>query len=272
MATQVERRTPVAKALQMLTWMADSPDEDWGIRQVARALDVPPSSAHRTASMLATANVLTSETDGRYRMSLDFFRLATRAAHKVPVRALALPAMHELVATTDETAYLGLYSPERRQMTYVACVHAAHPVQYVLPQHRWLPMYAGAGGLGILPFLAPGEIEEIIATTDLVPLTDRTITDADELRRELVKVREAGYAVSFGRLVVGAVGVSAPIFDARRRVVGVMVLALPEARTERSRAEELGRAIAASARAVSDALAPAGHAAPSRSQRSRRKT
>ena len=73
----VERRSPVTKAIQMLAWMAESDEQSWGIRQAARGLDVPPSTAHRTFAMLESAGAVVSDEGGRYRFSLDLIEEKT---------------------------------------------------------------------------------------------------------------------------------------------------------------------------------------------------
>jgi IclR family acetate operon transcriptional repressor len=248
---EVERRNPVEKAVQMLAWMADSGEGHWGIRQLARGLEIPPSTAHRTVSMLEAAGVLTSDGEARYRFSLDFIRLASRVALDVPLRRAAMPHLRRLVERINETAYLGVYSSDRKRMMYVDCVHSTHPLRYVLPLYEWLPMHAGAGGEGILAFLPEDEIEAILASAELEPVTEQTVTDADELRRELIEVRARGYVMSVGRLIAGAVGIAAPVFGPDNRVIGDIVLALPEARIEPLTADTLGRELATCGDAVS---------------------
>jgi IclR family transcriptional regulator, acetate operon repressor len=248
---EIERRNPVTKAVQMIAWMADSGEKRWGIRQAARGLGIPPSTAHRTVSMLEAAGVVTTDGEGRYSFSLEFIRLASRIALDVPLRRAAMPHMQALVDRTDETAYLGLYNGDRTQMMYIECIESHHPVRYVLPMYEWMPLYAGAGGEAILAFLPSDEIESILANTDLKPLTDLTITDPAELKRELDEIRERGYAATTGRLIEGAMGIAAPIYGPEERVIGDVVLALPQLRVDAPRGESLGAEVAACADAVS---------------------
>jgi IclR family acetate operon transcriptional repressor len=256
---EIGRRNPVIKAVQVIAWMSDSGEQSWGIRQAARELGVPPSTAHRTFAMLENAGVLTSDDEGRYSFTLEFIRMASRIALDVPLRRAALPHMQALVERTNETAYLGLYGEDRGQIMYIECIEAAHPVRYVLPTYEWMPLYAGAGGEGVLAFLPEEEIDEILATTDLKPLTDQTLTDVAELKRELDDIRSQGYAMTVGRLIAGAAGVSAPVYGPNDRVIGVIVLALPDVRFGDRSADDLGADVAACADAISADLGARGN-------------
>lgn len=246
----IERRNPVAKALQMLGWMAESGEQQWGIRQAARGLDLPPSTAHRTIAMLESAGALTSDAEGRYSFSLEFIRIASRVALDLPLRRAALPHMRDLVDRTDETAYLALYSPERKQMMYLDRVEALHPLRYVLPIYEWMPLHAGAGPEVILAFLPERDSDEILAA-NLQAVTDATVTDPEELRREFVEIRRRGYVMTRGRLITGTVGLAAPVFGPDDGVVGAIVLALPEARLKPEATDPLGRELIACADSVS---------------------
>jgi IclR family acetate operon transcriptional repressor len=247
----VERRSPVTKALQMLAWMAESGDQHWGIRQAARGLDLPPSTAHRTISMLENAGALTSDEEGRYSFSLDLIRLASRVALDLPLRRAAMPHMRELVDRTNETAYLGLYNSERRQMMYLDRVQSDHPLRYVLPLYEWMPMHAGAGAEAMLAFLSEQERESILTEANLQAVTDQTVTDPEELRREIAEIRRRGYVMTRGRLIEGTIGLAAPVFGPDDSVVGGLVLALPEVRLKPEDEDSLGHELARCADAVS---------------------
>jgi DNA-binding IclR family transcriptional regulator len=239
-----EHRDPVSKAFRMLEWMADSGQDAWGVRELARGLGIAPSTAHRIVSMLEAAGVLVGDAEStQYHLSLEFLRMASQVAAEIPIRQAALVHMQALVERTNETAYLGVYEASRGRMMYVETVHSSHPLRYVLPQYEWLPMHAGAGGLGILPFLPTVEIEDLLGRHELEPVTDQTITDAEQLGRELEQIRRDGYVLSVGRLIEGSVGIAAPIFGPDDRVIGDVVLALPEVRLAAETAESLGHEV-----------------------------
>jgi DNA-binding IclR family transcriptional regulator len=246
-----ERRNPVGKALRMLAWMAESGERSWGIRQAARGLGLPPSTAHRTVAMLQQAGALTAEKDGRYRFSLDFICMAARVAAELPLRRAALPHMERLVSETDETTYLAIYSSERKRIMYVDRIESHHPLRYVLPLYEWLPMHAGAGGEAVLAFLPEADIESVLSTSDLAMLTTKTVTDPSQLRREFLHIREHGYIETRGRLIEGTVGMAAPVFGPADAVVGSIVVALPEIRLNPEASHLLGTKLAACADAVS---------------------
>ena len=254
-----ERRNPLEKALRLLAWVAETEATSWGVREAAKALQMAPSTAYRTLSMLEEADVVAfDEATGEYRLALEYLRLSSRLAADVPIRRAAGPRLQGLVESTGETAYLGEYDSRRMKMMFTDVVESPHPVQYSMPRYEWLELYAGAGGLGILPFLEPDEVERVLAVTELRPLTRDTITDVVKLRRELQAIRKRGYVVSIGQRMVGAVGIGAPVVGPDHRVIGDLVLGLPASRYVRRDASRLGRTVADAAAEVSADLGGSG--------------
>ena len=55
-------RDPVTRAFAVLLWMADAPGASWGLREIAKNVDMPPSTLHRVlAPPLRLARVAASE-------------------------------------------------------------------------------------------------------------------------------------------------------------------------------------------------------------------
>jgi IclR family acetate operon transcriptional repressor len=251
---KVERRgarNPARKTLQVLRSMAEAPGRDWGVREMAKAFHMSPSSAHRILATLGHEGLVgVDSVKGRYRLSLEFFRMAWRATVRFPFRQAALPALQSLAAQCNETAFLGLYDPTRMEMMFVEVVESSHPLRYELELNRWLPVYAGASGLAIMAFLPEPERRAIMARTRLASLTDRTISDPDLLEKEMAKIREQGYACTQGQRIPGAVGMAAPIWGPDGRVIGDLILTIPDHRFDQQLESRLARLLVQHAQRV----------------------
>ncbi len=249
------RRDPLSKALQIITWMVDEEPEGttWGIREIAGVLGMPPSTAYRVLVSLETLGLVQGDDSGRYRLGMDFFRLAWRATARLPIHHAALGPMRELVGESNETALLGLLDATRMEMMYVVQVESRQPLRYVVDLYEWLPMHAGSGGLGILAFLDESMWQRVIER-GLPAFTERTITDPERLVEELRAIRARGYVVSHGGRISGAVGVGAPVFGALGEVVADVVLSVPESRWDAARAEHFAQLVTACADQITASL------------------
>jgi IclR family acetate operon transcriptional repressor len=239
------RREPVARAIEVLSWMADHPTAPWSIRRVARDLE-------------NAQGLLQKDGSGGYLPSIGLFKLCRSiVGHDMPV-ILAREHLDALADTCGETVMLGAYDPKRGEMMYVDVRQAHHPVQHVVIPNVWRPIYAGATGLAILAFL-PAEERQAIYARGLEPLTERTVADANELEDMLATIREVGYVRTKGHHMVGAVGIAAPVFDSSGAVFGDVCITVPEQRFQEKQTKPLGTAAMQTAAAITDQLRSAGY-------------
>ena len=75
------------------------------------------------------------------------------------------------------------------------------------------------------------------ARADLKPLTPSTITSVDELRAEIDRVREAGFAIVDQELEVGLCSVAVPIHNTAGDVVAAINLSTHATRASRDEIE-----------------------------------
>ena len=72
------------------------------------------------------------------------------------------------------------------------------PLKYGLATGVEIPLYAGAAGKAILAFCPPRKSS---ISRFPVPLNPNTITNPDELRRQLDQIRENGWATGDGERI-----------------------------------------------------------------------
>jgi DNA-binding IclR family transcriptional regulator len=237
--------------VQVLEHVVERLPRDVGVRDLAQALGMPPSTVHRTLRQLLDEGLLeTGPANARYHFGLRLFRLAWAAASRFPITEAALPAIRELVDACGETAFLALYDRGRMEMILPTRVESNHPLRYEVELNRWLPVYAGAGGLAIMAFLPGADRATIVARTGLRRVTPRTVTDPKALEREVQKIRRRGYALTAGQRVPGAVGVGAPIWAADGRVIGAVVVTVPAHRFKPPDEPKLARLVCRAAATI----------------------
>jgi DNA-binding IclR family transcriptional regulator len=210
--------------------MADSPLEELGVRQIAGGVGFSAGTTHRLLTLLEANGVVSRATGGKYRLGLEIMRIGWAVTERFSVVQAARPHVEELVRECNETACLGLYDRTRYEMMFALVVDADRPLRYVVRQHEWIPVYAGASGLGILAFLPDAERAAILEHVDLKPLTNQTVVDPELIEQEATQVRERGYAISKNQRVEGAIGIAAPIWGRPDGVVGDLLITVPRQR------------------------------------------
>jgi DNA-binding IclR family transcriptional regulator len=245
---QMPERNPVDKTLRALSWLAETAQPQVGVRQLAAAMNIAPSSAHRILMALSEAGFVRQ--DGRtqrYALGNEFFRLSQLAAAKAPVGQASLAAMRRLVDACGESALLCIYDERRRQVTFAAAVNAARtgppgPGGQGLELNRWLPVRTGASGLAVLAYLDEGEAHGIVQRPQAPACGGRNAFDPERFRGEMAAVRRQGYALAPCQWISGAMGLAAPIFGGGGKVMGNVCVTIPR---ERARSGGMERLIGA---------------------------
>ena len=192
-----------------------------GVRELARRLDVHPSTASRLLGTLAgTGFVERDPGSARYRLGTRVVGLAAATVALLPVVSQARPELEQLAAVTSETANLSVL--DRFHVVYVDQVTPAHTVVMASWVGRRSPVHASSSGKVMIAFGDP-RTREALLRRRLEGLTPRTITDPVKLARTLDQARRQGYASGSGELEDGLVTLAAPVLVAGRAAAALSV-------------------------------------------------
>jgi DNA-binding IclR family transcriptional regulator len=214
----------VARAIRILDELRDS-EQSLGVNEIARRIDVNPSTASRLLATLEHSRLVQREPEqGPYRLGLALVTLADRVLSRLDLQALARPVLVELMESTGETATLSL--PGDREAITVDSAPSRSSVVSMARLGRPSIAHATAVGKVMLAF-GGGPLPR---EQDLTALTDRTITDLAELAAAVVAVGQHGYATVFGERDVDVNAIAAPVFDRAGALAAILGLQGPASR------------------------------------------
>jgi IclR family pca regulon transcriptional regulator len=174
--------------------------------------------ARLTGTTRATARriLLTLEKLGHVRSDGKLFSLTPRVLSlgwaylaSLNLPELAQPLMENLVERTKESCSLATLDPP--DIVYVARVPTRRIMTVTLGVGARLPAHATSMGRVLLAGLSDEKLERFLDDTPLERFTDKTITDADELRAAVAVTRTQGWALVDQELEVGLRSVAAPV-------------------------------------------------------------
>jgi len=164
----------------------------------------------------------------QYHLGLQLMALSEAVRRGLDLVAIADPIMDELVEQSGETIHLSVL--DGRQAVCVAKRESKHSVRLHAEIGKSMPLHAGGAPKVLLAYLPVEEQSQIIHEEELFPITDRTITNPEQLEEALARIRRDGYAVSIGELDPGAHSVAAPIRNKTGRVTAAISIAGPSHR------------------------------------------
>lgn len=220
--------TSVERAADVLLLFARAGSRTLGITEIADELAMSKAGVHRVLASLRSRGLIElDEATRRYLLGPAVMTLGLRYLAWLDVRQLALPELRELSVATNETATLSLRTGDTR--VYVDQVTPLREVIMYVSIGVPYPLHAGASSKAFLAFLAEEQAAAYLRQ-DLAALTEKTITDARRLKRELRQIAERGWAESSGERQPGAASVAAPVFDHLGQPIAVLSVCGPAER------------------------------------------
>ena len=246
------RFSSVDKTLDILSCFGES-HTVLTAKEVAKNISLPLSSTYRYLEILVRREFLAKSNDQKgYTLGLMIFRLGGCTVLNIKLDQVALPYMKELCQETGETIMLTVTSGD--EAVCVERIEAQRLIKLSMERGAALPLHVGASSKCLLAFMGEQFVDGYLARADLVPITNKTLTDENFIRRELESIRVQGYCTSEGEADQDARGAGAPIFDQAGRLVGGLSVAGPADRIPLQSLPSLGETVKKVALEISEEL------------------
>jgi DNA-binding IclR family transcriptional regulator len=243
--TGYQRIQAVDRAVVLLKAVANSTTPPT-VLELAQATGINRSTAWRLLRTLEYHGLLDRDAiTQRYTLGYGAIAIAAAVTDDALVRR-ARPLLEDLAMQFGESVTLAV--AKRFHLEYVDQVD---PPDAIVPSwlNKPLPLHATSGGKVFLAWLRADERAAILPK-ELQRYTDRTITDREDLGRELDAARRVGYALCIREYEEFSSGVSAAVLNSRQYPIAVVNVWGPAPRNPARRLHEIGRRAAAVAENV----------------------
>ncbi|MBB5157943.1 IclR family transcriptional regulator [Saccharopolyspora phatthalungensis] len=249
----------LARGLMVIRAFNES-NPEMTLSEVARATDLSRAAARRFLHTLVHLGYVW--TDGRvFALTPRVLELGFAYLSSVSLPEIAQPYLERLVAEVHESASVSVL--DGADIVYVARVPTSRIMTVSINIGTRFPAYATSMGRVILADLDPAALDGYLSEVDLAPLGPHTITSPAELKTELARIREQGWALVDQELEAGLRSIAAPIRDRANRVVAAVNVSSHASRTspEDARRNLLPPLLETAARIGADlAVAPSSRA------------
>lgn len=221
--------------------------------EVADAISVPKSTAHRILMNLEAERMVERDPqNGRYRLGLRLFELGSLAVARFNIRDRAVQYLEAMVRETDETAHLCVL--DAGEVLYLDKIESSRSVRLTSRIGLRNPVHCTGVGKVMMAYLDDAEVEEIVQRHGMARFTAKTITTLAEMRVELAKIREQGYAVDDEEHEADVRCVAAVVRDHEGKPAAAMSVAAPSFRISMERVPAFAQAICKAAQELSREL------------------
>ena len=217
----------VRRAIAVLKSFSDEAPE-MGVTEVSRKVGLHKSTVYRLLSAFEDEGLIARNPEsGKYRLGPELIVLGEQVLRHTEVHRVALPFLRELAEKSGETIDLEVLSGSN--VVTIEEIAGKHVVAAAGAIGMPWAAHATSNGKVLLANQSPERQRQILSRT-LRRFTTRTITDAKVVARDLIKVREQGYALSFGELEEHLVAIGMPIRGRNGDAVAAVSISGPDTR------------------------------------------
>lgn len=197
----------LAKGLAILECF-DASHAEMTLSEVARRVGLSPAAARRSLITLQTLGYI-GQKNRRFHLRPKVMTLGSAFYFSARIDEVLQPDLRELVRQFGDASSVGTL--EGTDVIYIAhnSVQRARRAAAVVGARY--PACATSLGRVLLAGLSDPALDAYIETVRPEALTSKTITDPADLYREIIAVREAGYATTVDQLDYGITALAVPI-------------------------------------------------------------
>jgi IclR family transcriptional regulator, KDG regulon repressor len=224
-----ERIKSINKALDLLEFLSGNGHEI-GIAEISKTLDMGLSTVHRILNTLKYRGyVIQNQKNAKYRLGIKLFELGCEVQSTKSLIKIIRPYLRKLSKMINETINLAIL--EGKEVIYLDTIESSETLRTGIVQGTRTPAHCTALGKALLSFLSDNDFKQLYKNDEsVISITPKSISLLNELKKELIKVKEQGYALDREESMIGINCVGVPIFNGKREPLAAISITGPASR------------------------------------------
>jgi DNA-binding IclR family transcriptional regulator len=223
------------------------------LSEISRTLGLPKSSVYLLLATLEKNGYLQKNAQtARYCFGLKLISLSRSALENLDLRQVARPFLQKLAQEVRLTVHLGVL--ERGEAVIIDKIEPPGLVKVATWIGRRLDVNCTGVGKALIAYMPKAAFDQQITAKTLTKHNDRSIVSIAALKKELLQVRELGYAFDDEEDEIGLRCIGAPIFGNSREVVAALSVSGTVTQIPMENVSDLGKKVRQTADAISSSL------------------
>ena len=200
--------------------------EGIGLAELSKLVGLHNSTTFHLAKTMVSLGYIRQERDSkRYRVGRPLFALAASALDEIEMVNLATPILEELSRETGESGHFAV----RMGDAVIVIARTSGPGAFQLTDRVGVvrPAHCTALGKIILASLRPDQLKRFLERVELKPSTNKSITEASVLLKEIAEIRRSAIAFDDGEFNLEVRCVAVPVYNFTGDVVGALGISGP---------------------------------------------
>jgi DNA-binding IclR family transcriptional regulator len=220
----VERTLDILEALVEL-------GSEVGLVEISQAVSLPLATVHRLlGTLIQRGYVKQNRQNRKYALGFRALQMGSDMRQRFSLRLEARPFLQRLMQRSGESANLAVL--DDGEIVYIDQAQSSRILRMFTQIGNRLPAHSTGSGKVMLAFSAPDIMEGIVRRSGLPMRTPHTIVDMDAFRRELDRIRAAGYALDDEEQEEGVRCIAVPVRDESGQVIASLSISGPVTRLD----------------------------------------
>ncbi len=202
------------RILQLFT--SESPV--WRLTEIANKLQLNKSTVSRLVTDLVAEGFLQKE-QKKYSLGFSLLSMSGVITSHLEIHRESKDILKKLVADLGETAHIAVL--EGKEITYVHKIECRNPVRLLSSIGKKNPVSCTSAGKVLLAFKSNDMIDSLIEA-GLQQMGPNSVTDSDQLKDQLIQIKEQGYSICINEMHENVVSIAASVRDYTGDVVAAV--------------------------------------------------
>lgn len=220
------------RANEVLHLIAREPDK-WKMKDICKRLNISKSTMFSLLLTMEALQWISKNPTDTYSLGVHYGILGNAYFNKFELVDLFNKEAAATMPKIGESIQMA--SLEGSQVVYLAKINGNSPIQMVSGPGARFPAHATGLGKMLLSGLPETDIEAHYPDLELPQLTPFTIANKEQLKTELEKIRNTGYAEDLQEGVMGFCCVAAPVYNVSSQMIAAVSISMPQHQWEQKR-------------------------------------
>jgi DNA-binding IclR family transcriptional regulator len=222
---KVKSESVAAKTIAEIIGCFSLNNEELGINEIARKLNYYPSKVHRILATMERYGFLDKiPTTKKYRIGLRFLQVGLLYPLNHPVIRITRPHAMEIAKNFTTNVSIGMLSKTKPYCAVIIDSFVNFDPTILLNRvTNNVSLHCSSLGKALLSFSEKEFADSIIQSIELKKFTASTITDRNELKKEIRNTRKRGYALDEGEVKPDQFCIGVPIRDSNGLVAAISI-------------------------------------------------
>lgn len=197
-------------------------DSKLGVTQISRKLGISKSHVYKILSTYESMGYIEQDQETeKYELGFQVFVLSKALGEKFIITKVASPYLQELANQSKQRVYMAM--PYENQVLYL---DAFYPIGEIGLMRNVLgeksDMYCTGLGKAMLASMSDDAFIKYCEQTNFTGYTDNTILTAEDLSKEVARIRKRGYAIDDMEHEFGIRCLAMPVFNRNHQLLAAI--------------------------------------------------